>query len=159
MGDIVNSKMCTTECPCDATAFAAGYNGFSNYAYYGRTSANMVKTGNIKSFKQCWDTVLAPKETNKQKVASVNAYLGSMKAMEDRIPCSGVCEHALTWYTKEISTRPPGGCKKRVIDVVGSGYTIPGYILIFTSFIVLIMFFYQYTLWCVKCGKEPEWNN
>jgi len=40
MLDLVNMNMCTDKCPCNATAYAAGYKNMaqSNFTYNGRSS-------------------------------------------------------------------------------------------------------------------------
>lgn len=88
----------------------------------------------------------------------MTSYLKIMGFLENKISCSGICQPAMTWYTKDITgPQPSFGCKKQSLAVIGGGYTIPGFILILSSIVILIVFFISARFWCEK--KEPQWNN
>lgn len=87
MLDLVNMNMCTTQCPCNATAYNAGYKNMatSNFTYNGRSSqvgsgsnAGRKKivtasTGTTFSdFQSCYMANIAstlPKDANSQNMA------------------------------------------------------------------------------------------
>lgn len=155
MGKVLNQNMCTAKCPCPAAANIT----LPNSTFYGgRSAASLVKTGSISTFQQCYQTVLAPQETNNQKKASMTSYLAMMKQLETKFACSGICTPAMTFYTQDVTGRQPdGGCKQKSLDVIGGGYTVPGFILILSSVIIYVIFIIQCTFWCER--KKPEWNN
>lgn len=155
MGKILNANMCTSSCPCVATANIT----LPNNTYYGgRSTASLVKTGSIKTFQECYQTVLAPQETDNQKKATMTSYLAMMKTLETKFACSGICQPAMTFYTQDVSGRQPaGGCKQKTLEVIGGGYTVPGFILIFSSLIIYVIFIVQCGFWFDR--KEPMWKN
>jgi len=80
-----------------------------------------------------------------------------MAPLEAKTSCSGLCRPALFFFTKNISTTPNVGCINQVLNNAATGYTVPGTITIIASIVMLVIFIFQYCLWCEK--KEPEWNN
>jgi len=80
-----------------------------------------------------------------------------MKPFENQSSCSGWCTPALFWFTKEIGTQPIDSCIKAIGASAGSGFAIPGFITIVASLIMLVIWLFQYCLWCEK--KEPQWGN
>lgn len=52
MLDLVNMNMCTSKCPCNATAYNAGYKNMasSNFTYNGRSS--QVGSGSVQGRKK-----------------------------------------------------------------------------------------------------------
>lgn len=81
-----------------------------------------------------------------------------MKALEANYGCSAICQNALFWFTKDITTAPKKACASEIIKQVGAGFTIPGVVVMFSACLVLIIFFYQYCLWCEK-PEDDKWNN
>lgn len=175
MLQLVNENMCTDTCPCDSTAYNQGYGSMpaGNFTYQGRTSAKgsgknangqlqiTLAAGGAQSFQRfsdCWKNVMAPKEQDQQKLGQVNSYLGVMAGLEPKFGCSGMCTNALFFFTQPISSSPAGGCQNAIVSTVGNGYTIPGAIVIISSFLVLIIFLFQYCLWCEK-PEDDQWNN
>ena len=87
MLDLVNMNMCTAKCPCNATAYNAGYKNMasSNFTYNGRSS--QVGSGSVQGrkkivtastgasfsdFQTCYMKNLAstyPKDKNSQNMA------------------------------------------------------------------------------------------
>jgi len=81
-----------------------------------------------------------------------------MKGLEAKFQCSGVCKNALFWFTQPINTAPAKGCQDSIVKEIGNGYTVPGAIVIISSFLVLIIFVFQYCIWCEK-PEDDKWNN
>lgn len=65
-----------------------------------------------------------------------------MGAMEQKFACSGFCKSALFWFTKDINSVPSKACKESIIKEIGSGYTVPGVIVIIAAILVLIIFLF-----------------
>lgn len=170
MLDLNNQNMCTAKCPCDAAAYANGYANTpeSNFTFQGRTKNASPSNGAapitlaaagvtpVKTFADCVNGPIKS-STDQQKFSSYIGYLQFMKPFENQSSCSGWCTPALFWFTKEIGTMPTKACIKAIGASAGSGFAIPGFITIVASLIMLVIWLFQYFLWCEK--KEPQWGN
>lgn len=160
----VNRYMCTSDCPCDASAFNSGYGNVAqaNFTYHGRTKTpgtpgklpiTTVQSGGMTSFQQCWNSTRANKTTDDKLKTSMISYLKVMNVLEAQYNCSGACIPALFWFTKPISSMPNQGCLSDVTSDLVKTYTLPGWMCIVASLIMTLIFIFQYTLWCQK--NEP----
>lgn len=84
----------------------------------------------------------------------MDAYLKIMTVLEKNSDCSGACTPALFWFSKSIDTQPKDACTKALGDELAGDYKIPGFVTIFASIIMLLIFCFQYTLWCDKGDSE-----
>lgn len=71
-----------------------------------------------------------------------------MNALEPKFKCSGACVTALFWFTQEISTVPNVGCLTAVTDELAGTYVVPGIACIACAVIMVLIFAFQYLLWC-----------
>jgi hypothetical protein len=162
----VNRWMCTSQCPCAANSYSQGYSSIdeSYLNYHGRTSVpgtqgklpiTTVPANGLTSWGQCWNNTIRAR-ADKNITQSMDSYMKVMRLLEPQYGCSGACIPALFWFTKTIDTMPKDGCLLQVATDLSATYVFPGWATIISSIIMLLIFIFQYTLWCD--GKDEESN-
>ena len=162
LNQILNSNMCTAQCPCPQEARVvydnkteASMNFFSRtrQAGTGNTTNNMIMmnyqaTGSFKNFSDCYTQVLAPQATDAQK-KNMNSLLKVMSMMEPKFQCSGICNPGLFWFTQSVTLQPPASnCITYLADAVGTKFTPVGLVSILSGVIMGLIWIFQYALWC-----------
>lgn len=165
---VINNYMCTKACPCPPSAQAT-YSKVNVTTFYdfNRTQAagsNYDANGYLKMFYQgdaaqprfqtfsdCWETRLSKDNStfNADQVQQMNAFLKVTAMMESEFACSGVCQPNLFWFTRPVTNIPPTvPCLKTMTDIVSAKFTMAGVCLLIGSIFLLIVWFWQYCLWC-----------
>lgn len=102
----------------------------------------------MTSFDQCWNTTRQAAESDANIKKNMDQYMKMMRILEPQFKCSGACTNALFWFTLPISTAPDGGCLSAVTTQLAGQYVFPGFACIVSSVIMLMIFSFQYLLWC-----------
>lgn len=163
-----NDWMCSADCQCNEVLFNYAYgntpekafehNGRTRTGAEGKRAIVLVPTGGVTSFKDCWEKNRRAANTNSTIQDKMDAYLKVMAVLEPQFNCSGMCAPALWWFTQQVSTQPQGPCLQMVSDNLAGTYTFPGACCIFVACMMMLVFIFQYTLWCdtSKSGKGSE---
>ena len=111
---VLNSKMCSFECPCPIEA-AETYSGMSesDLGYFLRDDLVFTDEGKTyETFKQCWNEHLIETGLYADVFADkMFDYLEYMEEVETTESCSGLCQPGLFWFTRPASLESPlEGC-------------------------------------------------
>ena len=79
-----------------------------------------------------------------------------MAYYEPTFKCSSICRAPLFWFTQDISRVPDAGCLIHMIDEIDEKMRPMGQVSITAGFVTLIIWFWQYCLWCTYPDSEGE---
>jgi len=120
----------------------------------GNTTNGLIRmtygnTGTFSNFSSCWETNILPNLVDKDTGAPMNGMIRTMKSMEKRAACSGVCNPGLFWYTLDVTTGPPtSSCLSFITGSISDRFAPVGLAGIVSGLIMFLVWLFQYFLWC-----------
>lgn len=79
----------------------------------------------------------------------MKVMISSMRAMEKRGSCSGICNPGLFYYTLDVTKGPPTSpCKTYITSSINSTFAPVGLAAIVSGLVMFLIWLFQYFLWC-----------
>jgi len=82
------------------------------------------------------------------KDGAMSKYIASMKYMEAKYFCSGICKQPIFWYTKPINSLPLYGCLSHMVNEIEGKLSPIGTVATCSGVVMLLIWIFQYFLWC-----------
>ena len=170
--EFIGNVMCTSECPCDTTAFNAGGYNTLNSTYlssFGRNADGSLPlvtadTDGVKTFEECYTKLKANQDAGTgqfaQKAEAFTAFFEGggydmFEQLEKDYECASICKTPLFYIATDLSVGPPlTDCATESIKNL-SGNMGVGAVAVFTGLVLLFAFFGSIPL-CTGFSKKGD---